>query len=324
MKKISSLGEFRLIHQLTQGLKLNENVVIGPGDDCAVVRVDGRRLLLTTDLLIEKVHFRRDWMTAREIGFKAMRVNLSDIAAMGGRPLYALISLGLPKSSPVSFARNLFRGLRDAAEEAGCSIVGGDTDASDRVIINVALIGEAEKIFLTRHGARAGDDLYVTGTLGGSALGLKALQKKRRKGFEPFIRNHVTPPLRIKVGQFLTRLRGVHALIDLSDGLAGDLRHVLDQSGVGAMVEIERIPVPKGFAEFARRARALKIHPVDVALAGGEDYELLFAASPRVKMAGKIHGVPITKIGRITRKTDLRFISSKGRILSRGRGYRHF
>lgn len=323
MKTISSVGEFGLIQKITAPLKLKKEILLGPGDDAAVVRFGTSTLIWTTDLLIEGRHFRRDWMTAYEIGFKAMRVNLSDIAAMGGRPLYALVSAGLPKSLALAFAADLFRGLRQAGEEAGCAIVGGDTNASDRLILNVALAGEAPfGRFLTRGGARVGDGLYVTGTIGGSALGLKALQKGRRRGYEPEIRAHLRPPLRLDIGRYLTRLKGMHAMIDLSDGLAGDLGHILDRSGVGAEIDVSRLPLPAG---FERRARSLGADPRALALSGGEDYELLFAASPRVKIPQKIHGVPVTKIGRITRKRDgLRWVGRHGEVLPRARGFRHF
>ncbi len=323
MKRLSTVGEFGLIQKITSRLRPQKGVILGPGDDCAVVTLGQGTLLLTTDLLIEGVHFRREWMTAREIGFKSMRVNLSDIAAMGGKPLYALVSAGLPKSMTVPFATDLFRGLQKAGEEAGCAIVGGDTNASDRLILNVAVAGEAPfGRFVTRGGARVGDGLYVTGTIGGSALGLKALQKGRRQGYERDVRAHVRPPLRLDVGRFLTRLKGVHAMIDLSDGLAGDLCHILDRSGVGAEVDVGRLPVPVG---FDRRVRSLGADPAALALSGGEDYELLFAASPRVKIPPKIHGVPVTKIGRITRKRDgLRWVGRDGETLLRVQGFQHF
>lgn len=318
------MEEFRLIDKLTSQLRQKRSdVLIGPGDDCAVVRVGGKNILLTTDLLIEEIHFHRNWMTSEQIGFKAMRVNLSDIAAMGGKPLFALLSVGLPPSLRGREAERIFAGLRQAGEEVGCAIVGGDTNASDRLILNVALAGEAPSgRFLTRGGARVGDGLYVTGTIGGSALGLKALQKGRRRGYEPEIRAHLRPPLRLDIGRYLTRLKGVHAMIDLSDGLAGDLRHILDRSGVGAEVDMGRLPLPAG---FDRRARSLGADPAALALSGGEDYELLFAASPRVKIPSKIHGVPVTKIGRITPQQEgLRFLDRSGRPWRLPRGFQHF
>jgi thiamine-monophosphate kinase len=288
-----------------------------------VVRLGERKLLLTTDLLIEGIHFRRDWMKPEEIGFKAMRVNLSDIAAMGGAPRFALISLGLPREWRGRAAERLFQGLRSAGEEAGAVIVGGDTNASGRLVVNVALAGEAGPRLLLRSGARPGDRLFVTGRLGGSAAGLAALEGKRRRGFESLIARHKRPPLRVAVGYILAKTRGVTSAIDLSDGLAGDLPHLLEASGVGADVQMEAIPLFPGLRSASARLRR---NPLGLALGGGEDYELLFTASPRVKIPNKIGGIPITNLGIITPKSrGLRWVSGGGTI-RRGDfpGFRHF
>jgi thiamine-monophosphate kinase len=315
-------GEFELIRRLTSRLKLGKDVLVGPGDDCAVIRVGENRLLLTTDILIEGVHFRRD-SAPEEIGFKAMRVNLSDVAAMGGAPRWALVSVGLPPDARGRFAEKLFQGLRRAAEEAGATIVGGDTNASGRLVVNVALVGEAGPRLLLRSGARPGDRLYVTGTLGGSALGLAALKGRRSAGFEAFIARHKKPPLRLAAGRVLAGLRGITAAIDLSDGLAGDLPHVLEASGVGAEVDLGSLPLFPGFAAAARR---LGEDPLGLALGGGEDYEILFAASPRVKVPRKIGGVPVANLGIIAPKSrGLRWTGGGGAVLKGDfSGFRHF
>lgn len=325
---IRPYNEFSLIDRLTSRLNLPRKFVAqGPGDDCAVVRI-GRLVrtwramsLLTTDLLIENIHFRRDWMTPEEIGFKAMRVNLSDIAAMGGIPRFALISLGLPPKARGAYAEKIFQGLRKAAEETGAAIVGGDTNASSKLVVNVALVGEAGPRVLLRSGARPGDVLYVTGTLGGSALGLEALKRGRRVGFERMIACHKKPPLRLDVGRALAKMKGVTALMDLSDGLAGDLPHLLKASGVGAAIDTRLLPLPRGFQRLAARFR---LNPGHLAVSGGEDYELLFTASPRVKIPSKISGIPVSKLGKITPNAGR--ISDAGGILGSGgiKGFRHF
>lgn len=315
-------GEFDLIDRLTSRLRFSKkSVAQGPGDDCAVVAVGVRRLLLTTDMLIENIHFRRDWMTPEEIGFKAMRVNLSDIAAMGGVPRFALVSLGLPRDARGRYAERLFSGMRKAAEETGAVIVGGDTNASSKLVVNVALVGEAGPRVLLRSGARPGDVLYVTGTLGGSALGLEALKRGRRVGFERMIACHKKPPLRLDVGRALAKMKGVTALMDLSDGLAGDLPHLLKASGVGAAIDTRFLPLPRGFQRLAARFR---LNPGHLAVSGGEDYELLFTASPRVKIPSKISGIPVSKLGKITPNAGR--ISDAGGILGSGgiKGFRHF
>jgi thiamine-monophosphate kinase len=315
------LGEFELIRKITKSLKLPSSVLIGPGDDCAVVRLCNKKRarqasslhLLTTDMLIEGKHFRRDWMTSREIGEKAMRVNLSDIAAMGGKPLFALVSVGLPKSFRVSEAKELFLGLRKAAEKSRTAIVGGDTNRADRLTVNVAIVGEAGR-FLTRSGAKVGDAIYVTGTLGDSVLGLAALRKKKKKGYEFFIRKHFCPPDRLSVGLKLAANRQVHSLIDLSDGLAGDLEHLLKASRVGADIWRDKIPSSPG---FIRKAEGLGLDPEKLQLTGGEDYELLFTASAHVKIPPKINGASVTRIGSI-------LPGKSGNSLKGLTGFRHF
>jgi thiamine-monophosphate kinase len=321
------LGEFQLIDRFASRLKLPKNsVLLGPGDDCAAVRIGEETLLLTTDMLIEDIHFRCEWTSPEQIGFKAMRVNLSDIAGVGGVPRFALVSLGLPKSWRGTKAVRLFAGLRRAAEAEGVAVVGGDTNASERLVVNVALVGEAGPKILTRAGSKPGDLVYVTGTLGGSALGLKALEKKRTAGFDNFLKSHREPPARVAVGKALARMAGVHAVMDLSDGLAGDLPHLLKAGRVGADITVDAVPRPAGFERAARR---LDADPYALIVSGGEDYELVFTASPRVKIPRKIAGVPVTSLGRITPKPGvLRWLRRDGALFEgKGadfRGFRHF
>lgn len=324
------MNEFALIDRLTSQLRLSKkSVPVGPGDDCAVVRLDGRvrawramPLLLTTDLLVEGVHFRRDWMTPEEIGFKAARVNLSDIAAMGGIPRFLLVSLGLPKDARGRDAERLFSGLRRAAEEAGAAIVGGDTNASPNLVVNVAVVGASGKRIVSRRGAKPGDDLYVTGTLGGAALGFEVLRRRKKKkgDYAPFLAAHKKPPLRVAVGRVLGGIPGVHAMMDLSDGLAGDLPHILKASRVGAVIDVDALPLPPGFRKFCA---GLGVDPLRLAVSGGEDYELLFTAASGAKIPKKIGGVPVAKIGKITPHAGrLEVLGGQGLRLSAG--FRHF
>lgn len=326
MKRRSPIGEFGLIQRFIKKIRKNRSVPVGPGDDCAVVRISGNRLLLlTTDMLIEGIHFRRDWMSPFEIGVKAIRVNLSDIAAMGGIPRFALISVGIPPRLVSRVAKDLFRGMKRATQENGVAIVGGDTNASDRLIINVALAGEpGDQRLLTRKGAKVGDFIYVTGHLGDSALGLLALQKgKKGSRYNRFVRRHLAPPVRVQVGRKFSRIPGVHSLIDLSDGLAGDLRHLMEESSVGAEIWLHKIPTSRG---FRREAASLGADPLTLALSGGEDYELLLTASPRQKIPDKIDGIPVTKIGKILpRKSGLKFLDTAGRpVLKKVQSFVHF
>ncbi len=321
-------GEFELIDRFISNLpKLHskKNILLGPGDDAAHVRLHSQNMLVTTDMLIEHVHFRRDWMSDRQIGFKAMRVNISDIAAMGGAPRYAVISLGIPQKTKSQNIIQLMKGLTDAASQAGVEIIGGDTNAvppSAPWVISVTVMGEHTRgRVLSRAGARDGDDIYVTGFLGESALGLHLLKKigKIKKDMvslsnhdiQKFIHRHFIPPNRVKIGQKLARLKGVHSMMDLSDGLVGDLGHILRASRVGAEIYTDKIPVTY---EYRKTCQKLKLDPLRLALAGGEDYELLFTVSPRVKMPHKIDGIPLTKIGKIKKSHLNRFkiINSSG------------
>lgn len=326
-------GEFQLIDRFishfSKLLRSKKNILLGPGDDAAHVRLDSQNMLVTTDMLIEHVHFRRDWMSDRQIGFKAMRVNISDIAAMGGAPRYAVISLGIPQKTKSQNIIQLMKGLSDAASEAGIEIIGGDTNAVSSGapwIVNVTLIGEkTQGRVLTRSGARVGDDIYVTGFLGESSLGLEALKKKIKtfSSAKSFIHRHMVPPARVKVGQKLAHIKGVHSMMDLSDGLLGDLGHILHASHVSAEIYTHQIPITKHYKEICKK---LSVDPLALALAGGEDYELLFTVSPRVKIPYKIDGIPLNKIGKIKNFhfNRLKLVNSSGEEMKISyRSYQH-
>lgn len=322
---ISKLGEFGLIQRFISRLSQKDSkVIIGPGDDCAVIKTGSfSSLLCTTDMLIEGVHFRRDWMTPQQIGIKSIRVNLSDIAAMGGVVRYALVSLGLPATTTLKEADQLFEGIHKTLEEAGGSIIGGDVNASQKWVIHVTLLGEpSQGRVVTRRGARVGDAIYVTGSLGDSALGLQALQEKKRAGYDFFIRRHCRPPLRLEIGRYLAGRSLVHSMIDVSDGLGGDLQHILDVSHVGAEIYMNQIPVSKKFMSLSRK---MGLDPYSLMLFGGEDYELLFTASPKLKIPKKIKGVSMTRIGHVSNRSGIRFVNSQGQRCDMGlQGFKHF
>jgi thiamine-monophosphate kinase len=296
-------------------------VVIGPGDDAAVLRpTRGARLLLTTDLLAEGVHFRRSWAGPADLGWKLAAVNASDIAAMGGRPLWALLSLALPPGLDVSFAVALGRGLRAAARSFGFTLVGGDTCASaDGILLSLTLAGEAGARLLTRDGARAGDLLFVTGHLGAAALGLTALE---RHGSGPLpgplrrcARRHLHPEPRLAFGAALARTGLARAALDVSDGISRDLGRLCAASRVGAEVRADGLPL---LPSTSRAARLLDRDPAAAALHGGEEYELLFAArardEPRVRALGVRLGLRVTPIGRILpRRAGISVVGADGR-----------
>jgi len=277
--KITEIGEFGLIESIRKNcIALREGVVKGIGDDCAVYESSpGRVFLLTTDMLVEDVHFLLSSITPFQLGRKAIAVNLSDIAAMGGNPLLALISLGIPPERAVEEIHELYRGMRDICGRYAVSIVGGDTVAAHgTLIINVCLIGEAdEREVLYRSGARPGDKIYLAGVVGDSAAGLAILRGEitaPESLAAHFLKAHNEPDPLIETGRTIAASRLASAMIDLSDGLVADLGHIAEESGVGSLLFEDKIPLShelKGLTNYA------DITPLDFALSGGEDYALL-------------------------------------------------
>ncbi|MGQ9511838.1 thiamine-phosphate kinase [Thermodesulfitimonas sp.] len=281
--KLSELGEFGLIARLTADIKTDAAVIKGVGDDAAVLRCGRRWLLFTTDALVEGVHFRRDFASLQDIGYKSLAVNISDIAAMGGRPTYAVVTTCLPASLTAEEAAALYEGLKEAATAWGVSVVGGDTTAAPLLMLNVALLGEAAPGRVRfRSGAEPKDIICITGPLGAAAAGLFLLQNEGFPCPEPLrnilLRRHRRPEPRVKAGLALAGTPAVHALIDVSDGLASEVHHVAAASGVGCEIYRAAIPVAPATEFVARRASR---DPIDWALFGGEDYELLFTVAPQ-------------------------------------------
>lgn len=286
-------GEFRLIRDLARRFgRTDRSVERGIGDDAALIRPSpGRSLLLTADLLAEGIHFDLATATFEEIGYKAAVANLSDIAAMGGIPQYLLVAVAVPPSYRPSDIERLYTGLMCACRRHAVQLVGGDTSGSlQGLFVSLTLTGSIEPGYaLRRDGARAGDLLYVTGTLGDSLAGLAILNNRGRKhlasrvgrkGKEEgyLITRHLRPTARIKEGRLLAEHRLATAAIDISDGLSGDLAHLCEQSGVGAEIEVEALPLSRACRVYAASCGA---DPVRLALTGGEDYELLFTVPPR-------------------------------------------
>ena len=255
-------------------------VRVGPGDDAAVVDLGGQTAVLTADMLMEGVHFDRSTISARDLGYKAVVVNVSDVAAMGGSPRYGLVSLGLPPDVDAPWVVELYGGIRDAAAEYAMSVVGGDTSRADLVVVAVAVTGEVPGgAAVTRAGARPGDRIVVTGALGAAAGGLLLSRAPASEVgaalASPWGRDLLAaqfrPAARVGEGQTLAQ-RGATSMIDISDGLALDLSRLCRESGVGAVVRLADVPVAPGLTELAE---VLPLDPLDLALSGGEDYELL-------------------------------------------------
>jgi thiamine-monophosphate kinase len=277
--KVKDVGEFGLIENIAEIVEqADERVVVTIGDDTAVVRPQKHGLtLLTTDLLVENVHFTLESISPRQLGYKSLAVNISDIAAMGGLPTYAVISLALNPETDLETIEDIYRGMMDISREYRLSIVGGDITKSERLVINVALMGEVEEENLCRRSdAVVGDIIMVTGMLGASAAGLRLALNPH---IEPEVkeasllkRAHFLPEPRVKEGRILAT-SGVHAMEDISDGLASEINHICAASEVGAQIDFSKIPIAKGVDSVAAQTGE---RAIDLALSGGEDYELVF------------------------------------------------
>jgi len=296
-------------------------VLRGLGDDAAVLRLRSPTLI-TVDVLVENVHFRRGWGTARQLGYKAFAVNASDIAAMGGQATHALIDLRAPAATPVRFLGDLYRGFQYAARREGAVLVGGNTSRAATLSVGVTLLGWAPHGYLTRDRCRVGHDLYVTGTLGLAALGLRALRARRPRG-SAAVRRFLEPPLRGALARALARTGLCGGMIDVSDGCLQDLGHLCAASGVGAEVEVERVPIGSVYRRLYGRSPRL-------ALGGGEDYELLFSAHPalasRLAALTRHHRCAISRIGRVVvAERGIQLLSRSGQSLPPAqRGHDHF
>ncbi len=323
---LSELGEFGLIETIRRATPRGRGVLLGIGDDAALVKCRNHSALITSDLLIEEIHFRLKWTSFYSLGYKTLAVNLSDVAAMGGMPDYLALSIGIPVDFSTDSIKEFYRGVRALASQTGVALVGGDTSAAKRFFISASLIGHAPYGAITRSGARVGDDLYVTGTLGDSALGLELLKKKRDKddGVDYLISRHNLPTARLKAGAILAREKLAKAMIDISDGLLQDLGHVCKASGVGATVWRDAVPLSRAYRSYAGGKGAL------FALTGGEDYELLFSSRPkdrtRLEKIQERLGAPITRIGKcVPSREGIKVIDSEGKPLSISvMGHDHF
>ena len=296
-------------------------VFAGIGDDCAVLHVPARHdTLVTTDFSLEGVHFRREWHTAESIGHRALARSLSDIAAMGGEPLAAFLSLALPVKLPQRWVDGFLDGFLELASEFGVLLAGGDTAQSpEKILADVAVVGSVPRgKAILRSGARPGDRIYVTGQLGGAAARLGLLY---RKGIGRRVHSTTLDPLpypRINIGRVL-RQRGIAtAMIDISDGLSTDLNHICEESGVGAEISAEAVPR----AALDRAGRRVDLA---FALHGGDAYELLFTAAKTTRVPRVIERTRISAIGEITRGKKITLIGTdRRRSELKPRGWEHF
>ncbi|MGV3724977.1 MAG: thiamine-phosphate kinase [Actinomycetota bacterium] len=333
---LADLGEFGLIERLARKLAASHappaagSVSLAIGDDAALLQPPpGAGLGATADPVIEEVHFRRDWSKPEDVGWKSLAVNVSDLSAMGARPLGALVTVALPADAPVSWVDRFYRGLGDCAVRYGCPIVGGDTVRSPRhIAISVTALGTVTAgRAVRRSGAKVGDLICVTGVLGGSGAGLALLQGGRGKTrkYASLLARHRRPGPPVPAGSALAEAGLPTAMMDLSDGLGSDLRHLARASGVGARLHTDCLPI----SDDARQAaRELGVDPARWALFGGEDYELLFTVSadrfPEVPPTLGPLGVVATIVGEITPRR-VTVLDADGREAPlRPEGFAHF
>jgi thiamine-monophosphate kinase len=327
--KLSRLGEFGLIERVRRATPKSRGVLLGIGDDAAWVASKFGSLLITSDLLIEGVHFDLKWTSLFALGYKAVAVNLSDIAAMGGTPAYLILSLGIPAKFRSEDIDEFYRGIRSLAKKNGVALVGGDTNLADSLLISACLIGHAPFRPVTRAGAKIGDDVYVTGTIGDAALALKLFKSKspqpERGPAAYLLARHHRPTPKVAAGALLARERLATAMIDVSDGLLQDLGHICKVSKIGAVLWEEKLPLSPAYRALCGKEGTRP------ALTGGEDYELLFCAPPRnrSRIAKLQHGTAdlvMTRIGTCaSARAGIMVLDSAGKPLSiRAEGHDHF
>jgi thiamine-monophosphate kinase len=344
LKVRSTIHEFDLIHALHQRhSRRTPSVIRGIGDDAAVITSRaGRWTVLTTDLLTEGVHFDLRTATMADTGFRAAAANLSDIAAMGATPQYLLAALAIPRTGSSRQVHQLYRGMMAACRPHRVRLIGGDTSGScGGWFLSLTLIGMVlPRKALFRSGARSGDCLYVTGTIGDALAGLRLLNESsanakrysrtatlsaRHRQF--LIGRHLRPTARVAEGQWLSTHRFATSAIDISDGLSGDLRHICEESHVGVNLDLGALPLSPACRAYAA---SRKLDPVDLALTGGEDYELLFTISPRhrsrLERTALKRGFSLTCIGEIhPHRFGIQTLSSHGlRHRLANTSYEHF
>jgi len=310
--KIKDIGEFGLIDRITKKPR-DKNVIVGIGDDAAVVKTKGLQVL-TTDCLVEGDHFRTEWFTPKQIGVKSIEINVSDIAAMGAVPRYVLVSLALPKDLDVEFVEELYEGMWNVCDKYNIEIIGGNMTHCQQIVISIALTGEVDKKNLClRNGAKPGDFIFVSGPLGNGRAGLRLFQNNF-KGFEQVKKGYLEP--KANLDRALKIAPYVNSMEDISDGLASEIKHICDESNCGAILYKDKIPISDQVRDFAKK---LKEDEYDYALYGGEDFELVFTVSK--DELDKVDGF---LVGEITKNKEIK-LSYKGKeIPITEKGYDHF
>lgn len=310
-------GEDRLVRRITRALesKGRQRLVLGAGDDAALLKPRaGYQSILTCDWFLEGSHFLLETHPPDSIGWKCLARAISDVAAMGGQPLYFLLSLALPESHTGKWLDAFLKGMGSAARRFDCRLAGGDTTRNRQILVNVTVTGEVPAgLAVLRSGARPGDLIFVSGRLGEAELGLQTLRSRRATSHSKgrWVRKHLYPEPRVALGQWLAEKRLATAMMDLSDGLSTDLSRLCSASGVGARIAVDKIPrviLPEGKGRARHEATELALH-------GGDDYELLFTVPPRQagQLPSAFHGLPLSCIGEVTREKQVVLVGPEGR-----------
>lgn len=311
--KLQRLEETELIQAIRKEFctRRQAGLALGIGDDAAVIEADRKNLVVTKDLLLEDVHFLLPIHPPRLLGRKSLNVNLSDLAAMGARPRYALLGLGIPLHTGTGWIEDFFAGFKSAAKEYEVQLIGGDVTRAQKVTLSVTLLGEGKNI-IKRSGARPGHFLFVSGKLGEAREGLLLLKKGAKLGedrrVDKMLKAFLDPKAQVELGEKLSQLRAASAMIDISDGLSVDLGHICKESGCGAEVEKEKLPV-------SSELRSLQKRSFDFALNGGEDYQLLFSVPPnRLDAVSRLKKkYALTCIGKILKEKGIFLVDSRGK-----------
>lgn len=329
--KLKDIGEFGLIQRFAPLFKQSiPPGVEGIGNDCAVIPLgEHHSSLVTTDLMVENTHFIKKQISPQDLGYKILAVNLSDIIAMGGKPKYAFLSFALPIDTTLEWIDAFIAGFKELADETGVLLLGGDTTRSELTMVNVTLIGEIETQFIKlRSQASSGDIICCTGYLGDSGGGLKVLleQLPQDKVAQALVQSHFRPNPQVKEGLWLARQKGVHAMMDISDGLASDILRIMEESHCGAHINVEQLPISPNLKSASQ---LFGWQPDAMALTSGEDYCLLLTVDPQefaklsLSYLKNFHS-PLYPIGQIIPSQDLIYTYHKNPYLLVGSGFDHF
>ncbi|MDQ7798191.1 MAG: thiamine-phosphate kinase [Candidatus Edwardsbacteria bacterium] len=325
----AGISEFGLIDIIKRRYQTaNKGLIVGIGDDAAVFAIGKTRSgLLTIDTLVDKIHFDLAYTSFEDLGHRALAANLSDIAAMGGRPVLAVVSITIPRDSTIKDIEKIYAGMKRLAKKHGVAVCGGDTVAGRELSLTIAVYGEGRKNNIgLRSGAKAGDAVLVTGTLGAAQAGLDLLNSGFKIQNSKLIKKHLRPEPRVREARLLASKFKLHAMIDISDGLASELHHIARESRVGIVVDQGALPVAE---EAVTAANILKKDPLEYCLYGGEEYELLFTLPARQANEARIilgrAGTTCSVIGQVVKGNGVRMIGSDLKnVKIPDKGYKHF